>query len=444
MSGMNVNVAPQHSTRVPIRIELGGRSIAFSSDLLLDVTFVLWFCGMPLRVLLSKLLRYMGMVQMNRPVAGAIIFLPLLLYILINKRLPWKYFHWVFFACALFFDGTLLLNPSYLPWYTRPDYSVMYTALSPDHGAVWAFLMVEIACRTGRLWKDLKWMAGGLGLYGLYRLRTALQVGYWSAYSASGEMMEKSYSLDFGYDMIFVALVLLVCFLSSKHVLALLACAGCCLLALQYGSRGAFLCVVAFIVLYLLNGSQANWKKAVYVTALVVMAWLFYQNGEAWLQSAAGYLIQRGVSSRTLQLLVNGGLMDISVREEIYLLAENAIRAKPIFGYGAYGDRPIIGPQYYWGYCHNLIYEILINFGVVLGTGILLVIVWKTVQVIQREENRERLLVFLIVVSMCMRLLVSDTFWGNRFFWMLLAMAFAIRRKPSPRARTGDRGETIQ
>lgn len=410
-------------------VKLKYGDISFPSTVLLDLTCILWFCSMPMRVVISTALAFIGLRSFNRLFAGMIIFLPLLLYIALERKLPWKYFHWIFFACALFFGVTLILHPDYITWYIRDDFGVMYAVLSPDHGAVWAFLMIEISQTPERLWNNIKWIAAIIGVYNLYRLLIAISVGYWGAYDMHGNISENTYSLDFGYDMIFVFLVAFVCYLSTRKVYFIIVDLIAVSLALKYGSRGAFICIIVFFALYLLNGSFAKWKRVLYAFIIVVSGGLLYQYGERLAIQVASGLLRSGVSSRTLEMILSGGITDDSGRSAIYKLAQTAILKSPFVGYGAYGDRPIIGPYYYWGYCHNIIYEMMIDFGIIIGCLFLIIFLYRSFKFIFVIKDKELNYIYLIMFSMCMRLLVSDTFWGNRFFWMSLAILFMYHKK---------------
>lgn len=384
---------------------------------------------MPMRVIISTVLAFLGLGSLNRLFGGIIIFLPLLLYIMLEHKLPWKYFHWILLACILFFGGTLLFHPDYVTWYTRADFGVMYVVLSPDHGAIWAFLMIEISQTQERLWNNIKWIATITGLYNLYRLLVAINVGYWSAYDMHGNISKNNYSLDFGYDMIFVFLVVFVCYLSTRKIYFLIVDLIAVFLALRYGSRGAFICMIAFLALYLLNGSFAKWKRVFYAFLIIIFGGLLYQYGERLAIQIASKFLQSGISSRTLEMILSGGITDGSGRTAIYELVKTAIAKSPFIGYGAYGDRPILGSHYYWGYCHNIIYEMMIDFGIIIGSLFIIIFLYKSFKFIFVIKDKQLNYTFLIIFSMCMRLLVSDTFWGNRFFWMSLAILFMYHKR---------------
>lgn len=403
--------------------------IYIPSSFLLDMTCVMWLCSMPMRILVSKILGVFGIGAFTIPVVGILIFLPLIIYILFERRLPWRYFHWILLFCILFFGVTLLVHPEYKEWYTRDIYGVMYTVFRPDHGAVWAFLMIEISGTRERIWKNLKIYSLVLFAYCFYQLHIAQIQGYWTSFNAIGELAEKSYSLDFGYDMIFICLIALSCYFMEKKTICILFCVLSAFLAVVYGSRGALICMCIYFLFYFLNGSQKEWRRFFYSIAIILAGIIVYFWGMTILQTFASFLLEIfHVSSRTLTQIINGNLMDDSGRDAIYQIAREAISENPIWGYGAYGDRPFIGPVYYWGYSHSIFYEMMIDFGVILGSVLLGIIIYKSAKLIFGNSDKMTGCIFLVIFSMDMRLLVSDTFWGNRFFWMTLALLFVCNR----------------
>ena len=401
----------------------GRMVIRLRHEELLDLTVLLWFLDLPLRAVIVKL----GIPSSVSPFAACIlIYAPLFAYIYLERRLPWKYFHWVFLFCALFFGVTLLIHPDYISWYTRDIYGVMYTVFRPDHGAVWAFLMIELAGSYSNVLRNLKRYAVVLFFYNLIQLFQAIQAGHWTSYNLSGQLADKGYSLDFGYNMIFVTLVVLVCFLEKKQIRYLILCGIIAFLVLQYGSRGAFLCAIVFFLLYLITRNKTVFGRIKCSAGIGIAGIAAYFFGTSILQAAASFLIATfHISSRTLVTIANGKMMDDNGRDKIYELAREAIWENPVFGQGAYGDRPFVGRKYYWGYSHSIVYEMMVDFGVVLGSIILIFLLYKALRTILTLNDRTALYTVILVFSMCMRLAVSDTFWGNNFFWMMLALIFS-------------------
>lgn len=387
---------------------------------LLDITFLLWFLNLPLRAIFVKIGFPSTWAQLA---VGILTYVPLTVYFIQLRHLPWKYFNWIFFICASYFLITLLIHPEYNAWYSRDIYGVMYSVFRPDHGAIWAFLMVEISGNYERLWKNIKRYAVVLFIYNIYLLINMHRIGYWTSYNAAGELAAKSYSLDFGYNMIFISLISLVCYRQKKKIYYLLLSISAMFLTLLYGSRGAFICMIVFLLFCLLNGAQSDIRKFLYSAGILIAGVFLYYFGNTIIQKSAYFLLDTfHFSSRTLTQIINGDIVDDSGRSTIYEIVRKAIKENPIWGYGAYGDRPLVGPRYYWGYSHSIIYEMLIDFGVILGSTILIVLVYKSLKLIFSLKDWNKIYIIIIIFSMCMRLIVSDTFWGNNFFWMLLAL----------------------
>lgn len=412
-----------------INIRLKNLNWTFRSELLLDLTCVLWLCNAPLRLVLMNLLRIVRLSGFTILFENILIFIPLVLYIVIERVIPWKYFHWLLLMLSSFFVITLKIHPEYEYWYSRDIFGVWYTVFRPDHGAIWAFLIVELSQKEERLWKNLNVYAVVLFLYNLYNLYQATIAGTWMAYNATGELAEKSYSLDFGYDMVFIALVALSQFQEKKTYKYIILATACFFLSITQGSRGALICLAVFLGLSMFNGKQSSSKKILYVFIFIVIVLVFYSYGLTLVQNAALFLMNHfHVSSRTLLQLTSANIASDSGRDGIYAIALDAIRKNP-WGYGAYSDRVFIGPRYYWGYSHSIVYEMALNFGVIGATIVLITLLVKSLKLVFFEKNPVIVTIYTIFFSIDMRLIVSDTFWGNTFFWMSLAVLMMYREK---------------
>lgn len=391
---------------------------------LLNLTTILWFCGTPLRAVLSRLLYLVGLSDHVQLVAGIVIYLPLFLYSVLYRELPrCRTFVTVFLVVVATFAVTYLVHPEYEYWFIRDNYGVAYTIFSPDRGALWALLMVEISMSTGNLWRTLKAVALIQFLYGLFSVYQAMQNGgSWSYIDYQGETSSRDYSLEFGYNMIFVALVCLAMFLKEKKKLPLIPFVVCVLLVLEYGPRGSFLCLFVFVILCILFGIRSVRIWVFLLPVLIAAIAVVVLFGNDMLLSFGNYLkYDLGLDSRTIDAIVFDDLYADSGRDNIYDLAISAIRSNP-FGYGAYGDRPIIGPYYNWGYCHNIYYEMAINFGVLPAAVILALIVAMSVFRLTKAKDPASFSEIAVVLSMCACLIVSDTFWGYEYFWMLVGI----------------------
>lgn len=409
------------------------------NDYLVDLTVILWFCNAPLKSLVHIPLAVLGIGGLTIPVAGLVTFTPLFLYMLLEKRLPCKRFILLYALVAVFFAITLWNHPEYKYWYDRDIYGIAYTIFRPDHGALWAVLMAELCGGGKRLLNNLTVVAAVIFLHSLYLAYAATSTGYWTFFSDSGEVAQRSYDLDFGYNMAFVANIAMLYALREKRRFLWLIVVGCIFLDLRFGSRGSLLCIAVMGALWVLFSRASLRKKVVLLALLIPLAIWLLLYGESIIYGIAEFLTNSlGMESRTVTSLLQGNLFNDNGRDGIYQMAQSAIEINP-YGYGAYADRALIGTRYYWGYVHNIYYEMAINFGVIGAVIVLTLIVVGVVICLVRTVDPDRRAVVFICVSMCMRLLVSDTFWGNNFFWTLIGvlLLYYWRSKPKRNSLQG-------
>lgn len=393
-----------------------------SNEILIDLTVILWFCNAPLKSIVHIPLGMLGVGGLTIAAAGLVTYMPLFLYLLLERRLPCKRFICLYAIVALLFMITVSMHPEYEYWYSREIYGIAYTVFRPDHGALWAVLMVELCGSYKRLFKNLSVVAVVIFFHSLYLAYAATATGYWTYFSESGEVAQRSYDLDFGYNMAFVAIVAMIHALRARKKTLWIVVICCILLDLRFGSRGSLLCIVAMGVLWLTSSRTTLQRKVISLAFLLPLAAVIAVYGEAILFGLADYLSGTlGLESRTITSFLQGDLFNDNGRDGIYQIAQAAIEANP-YGYGAYADRAIVGPYYYWGYVHNIYYEMALNFGVVGAVCLLALIVAGVFICLTRTKDQDCRTVVIICVSMCMRLMISDTFWGNNFFWMLVGV----------------------
>ncbi|WP_294143745.1 O-antigen ligase [uncultured Clostridium sp.] len=291
----------------------------------------------------------------------------------------------------------------------------------PDSGAIFGFLAVTASRNSKRLIENLKYASLLLLLYSGYQFIKAVSDGYWTVLNAAGESIEQSYNLGFGYTVIFCATIFFGLFIREKRKIYLILGCISTVLALTGGSRGCIVCLLVFGILYLFKEfSVVPIHKKIMITAAAVLLGILF--------NAFYYDILSGLSgidARTIQMFLSGDITSDNGRDAIYSLASEAIKNMPFLGYGAFGDRQFITPYYYWGYCHNIFLEMIIDFGWLLGIIVFLIIGIKSIQVLISARD-EQAFVICILLSANAKLFLSDTFWGYPQFWMLIAYLFFV------------------
>ena len=369
--------------------------------------------------------------------ANLIIYMPLILVLVLmisKRKIDKSLWSFLLVLCAtvFFFALTLFFHPDYDRFFFRETYGAWEDVFRPDSGAVFGFLVVTASRNSRRLIENLKYASMLLLLYSIYQFLKAVSDGYWTVLNAAGESIEQSYNLGFGYTVIFCATVFLGLFIRErKKTYLLLGCIST-VLALVGGSRGCVLCLLIFGILYLFKEfSVVPVYKKILITAGAVLAGIlfnaFYYDILSWLS---------GIDARTIQMFLSGDITSDNGRDAIYALAAGAVKTMPFLGYGAFGDRQFITPYYYWGYCHNIILELIIDFGWLFGIIIFLIICVRSIQVLIRARE-EQAFVICILLAANAKLFLSDTFWGYPQFWMLIGYLFFVFKVEKKETFTG-------
>ena len=410
-----------------------------SWDLLVDATVIMWFCSAPIKSVIFRILNLFGAGDYTQLVAGVITFIPLIIYTVTSKRTPFKRFIILYVLVAAYFIFTLALFPEYSYWYSRENLGVAYVVFRPDHGALWAVFMVEACESPRRLWNNIKIIAIVMFLYNCLLAINATKLGYWTYINKDGVIGKRGYDLDFGYDMMFSAIVALIAVLKEKKPLYALLVISSIALAFMHGSRGAFLCIITFSIISILAQRTSKKAKMAVVGVLIVLTLAMVFFGQQIISAVGTAILENtGIASRTIQQMASGDLLNDNGRSQIYDLVINALESNP-WGYGAFGDRPIVGPVFSWGYSHNIVLEFAIDFGIPLGAVLLGAIVFLVGKTIICCKNEYTVYLIILTESMCMRLLVSYTFWGNNYFWITIGLLIETARNKVAPSRRGDK-----
>lgn len=341
----------------------------------------------------------------------------------------------VIYLCFLMFiliEGTI--HPQYEEYYARPVFGIYEVFFGIKRGAIWGVLAF-LGLHNGRkVLNVFYWGAAFLLLYSLYELLEAHSVGYWETYDAAGEMTKYDYSLTFGYQVIFCCIVFALFFLEQKKWYDLIAAVLSFMLVLLEGSRGPLVCLAVFVVLYfLIKSKRKRMKLVIPIMALSLVIFLFGDQLFSWILDRIAAL---NIDSRTITMLLSGNLSSDNARGIIFDLCWDHIAKQGFWGMGPFGSRTFIVPRYYWGYPHNIVLELILDYGWMVGIGIMVAIVLAIIGMFRRAK-KEELMVFCILLACNMKLFLSSTYWGELFFWSMVTWMAVILKPYLLRRKTG-------
>lgn len=224
-----------------------------------------------------------------------------------------------------------------------------------------------------------------------------------------GTFFFNEYNMPFSYACLLPMTVLY----SHRKIYDITASILIFFVVLSIGCRGAALYFIAYVVLDLLLSKSKYRYVAIFLAASFILV----------LPNIGGFLDSIGISSRTLNMFASGEIGDDSGRDAISNLFFNMLLKNPIVGLGLFGDRAIPNVPY----CHNIFLEILLNFGLLFGTLIIMFLgrlVYKT-YVAASDENRNKLIRYFC--ALFLPFLTSDSYLISSGFAIFLGICILIK-----------------
>lgn len=201
------------------------------------------------------------------------------------------------------------------------------------------------------------------------------------------------------------------------------------LLVFMGGRQSIIIVLVGSALLYYINIEENKKRNMLNLCSFVVFVTIIYSFSGFLINILSGTLSLLGINSRTLNMLVSGELISFSTRNEIFDISIAVIKNNKFQISGLFSDRYYIREYYSWmAYPHNILLEIFIDFGIILGTVIIILIIALIIRTLSgASKSKKELVCFLIVLSL-IRLLVSSSFMIEGMFYLLIGIMFSKQR----------------
>lgn len=233
-----------------------------------------------------------------------------------------------------------------------------------------------------------------------------------------GKASVGNYSMSFSYYLLLPAVMFTDESLDRLRLRNIVFALLSILLILAIGARGPIMCIAVFVILKLIRPSKKPRYSHICVylfsIPLLIIVALFF---DELLMSMYDFLSRFGISSRSILLFLQPEL-HLSGRDLLYRRVVAEIIDSPITGIGIGGDRRVLGGNY----VHNLFIELIANYGVLLGTLFVLVLLVLMIRFLV-FRNRYQYDMFVIWLSIgVVPLLVSSSYLGDMGFWIFLGL----------------------
>lgn len=233
----------------------------------------------------------------------------------------------------------------------------------------------------------------------------------------SGDLLHYD-DMNYAYSLSFVVCILIACY-TSKDMIFVISGIICLILA---GTRGPLVCVIVAILLKSFLGEK-NINTIMKRAAICVLALIFmYSEALIWVLQALINLLSRfGVTQlRILDYMNNNMFFDSSGRDGFYDIIIDAIIEKPILGHGIGGDRVILSQN---RYCHNIVLEILVSLGIVLGMIIISWIVYRVFKMLNSDQADLKVIAIAYVSGEIVKLFFSITILQSTQIFVFLGIS---------------------
>ena len=252
---------------------------------------------------------------------------------------------------------------------------------------------------------------------------------YLQGFSTYGEGKMDYMSLS--YHMLTSGCFCFFFFLEKKQIIYGVLSFVCLFVILAAGCRGALLCFMFFVlILVQRNYLSFNSRKSIFLKIVVfALVIIILMSSFFSLSSLTNWFDNLGISSRAVDMMNDGTFLEDNARFDIRSIIWAGIEENP-FGYGLFGDRYITSKYYILGadYAHNLIYELLSDFGFFVSFLIVLILFVMTRSFYKKFKNDYIWFLFLMFVPEgFIQLFFSGSYLLNVKTWILLA--FLINRK---------------
>lgn len=239
-----------------------------------------------------------------------------------------------------------------------------------------------------------------------------------------GKVSIGMYSMTLSYYLLFPAIVFYNEYFKRGNITNLIIAIFASILIIALGARGPLLSLFSFFVLsFIYNKKKKGLEYYIYSTLIVVCTMLLSVFFRDIVKFMYDFLFNYGIDSRTLYLLLQEHI-NMSGREDIYVKLFQNIILHPFLGYGLAGDIYLLDG---YGFSHNFLIEVFINFGIFFGVIILFIILWNFYRGLKSETNLNVELLTIFFSIGFVHLLVSGSYLIDFKFWMFLGLMFNIR-----------------
>ena len=220
-------------------------------------------------------------------------------------------------------------------------------------------------------------------------------------------------SMGMVYDTIVPWSVILYFAFKDKKIYDIMIAIIVPLLYVTLGTRGAIICIV-LIILYDMYLMTKNRNKLVFFFYLMLIVGAFtYLLYAPILNYARNILANKGLYTDVIDKILNYGITYGNGRDTIWKKDFEYISQHWLMGGGIGVDRAIFNNS--GAYAHNFVIELLMDFGIIFGTALVIIIVRTVIKYLFNNniQRQTRALISIFMIPGISMLLVSGSIYES-------------------------------
>lgn len=256
-------------------------------------------------------------------------------------------------------------------------------------------------------------------------LLAAIVYRFTFAEAMSDAMSKNIGDMDFAYKLLPHCCLIAYYAVKKTNLLNLICAVIGGLYLLMLGTRGAALLYLELFAFLLIAGRTS---KKVVVRSVVLFGTVggflispWYDTVVLWMYNKAQ---QFGLSIRIFDKLISGELAVSKGRDTIKETLLVALKENPFMGHGLCSDRVLAGY-----YAHNLALELWVEFGVIFGTVILILLVVAIFRGYKAANGEIKAIILALIFASFFKLFLSGSYLDERLLMLLLGLCVCSIRK---------------
>lgn len=223
--------------------------------------------------------------------------------------------------------------------------------------------------------------------------------------------------MGFGYACLIPSMLLFYDFFKTRRVINIIEIALLLFAIIIYASRGPLMGFALFAVFYLVRYflNKRQYILCILIVISSILFVLFYKTVFIWFFGLFDNSIIS--TSHFMRSLESEDFVYLADRNNIYDVLVQEVLEHPFYVRGINAEWPVVGV-----YAHNIVLELIYQFGIILGGAFLCLILYRVVRtVILKGENDLEILCIVLMFACIPQLMVSSSLWRNYVFWAWMA-----------------------